>query len=119
MNTPDFLFPYVVPSSWVGHVGTESLASWQISDDVHVVLVFDGKGIVKNARPEDLEAIGLDEENAFNTAAFNLAKAWEREEFSIGSATLLDGIQIGSARGSWLAPAAGLLLGGFHAALSQ
>ena len=49
----------------------------------------------------------------------NLMKAWEAEEFSIGSATLLDGIQIGCARGNWMAPAAGLLLGNFHVALSQ
>lgn len=119
MNTPDSLFPYVVPGSWVQHTGTDSLITWEVSEDVHVVLVFDGKGTVRNVRPDDLYSLDMDEGKAFETAAMNLMKAWEAEEFSIGSATLLDGIQIGCARGNWMAPAAGLVLGSFHAALSQ
>lgn len=119
MSSHDLLFPYVVPSSWIGYTGTDSLVSWQVSDDVHVVLVFDGAGTVRNVRPQDLEALELDEGEAFEAAALNITRAWEREEFNIGSATLLDGIQIGCARGNWMAPAAGLILCNFHAALSQ
>jgi hypothetical protein len=119
MNTRELLYPYVVPSSWTDYAGKDSLLSWEISDDVHVVLVFDGQGTVRNVRPQDLESLQLDEAAAFDAAALNLARAWEREEFSLGSATLLDGIQIGCARGNWMAPAGGLLLGNFHAALSQ
>jgi hypothetical protein len=119
MTSPDAVFPYVVPSSWVGHAGAESLVSWQVSNDVHIVLVFDGAGTVRNVRPQDLETLQLDEGQAFERAAFNLTKAWEAEDFSLGSATLLDGVQIGCARGNWMAPAGGLILGNFHAALSQ
>lgn len=115
----DLVYPYVVPDSWVTYTGGDSLLSWRVSSDVHVVLVFDGQGTVRNVRPQDLEALGVDEDAAFQAAAYNLAKAWEAEQFSLGSATLLDGIQIGCARGNWMAPAAGLVLGNFHAALSQ
>lgn len=119
MTSPDLLFPYVVPSSWVEHVGSESLISIPVSDDVQVVFVFDGKGTVRNARPADIEALELDTEQVFSVAATNLLKAWDREEFNIGCATLIDGTQIGCARGNWMAPAAGLILGNFHAALSE
>lgn len=118
-NSLSLIYPYVVPESWVAYAGTDSLLSWQVSSDVHVVLVFDGQGTVRNVRPHDLPDLGVDESGAFDAAARNLAHAWESEEFSLGSATLLDGIQIGCARGNWMAPAAGLMLGNFHAALSQ
>lgn len=36
----------------------------------------------------------------------------------VGSATLPDGTRVGCARGSWMAPAAALVLGNFHAALA-
>lgn len=112
------IFPYVVPGSWVNHAGFDSLISWEISSDVFVVLVFDGKGTVRNVRPEDLSELKLDEGEAFQVAAHNLAKAWHAGEIDLGSATLLDGTQVGCARGSWMAPAAALILGDFHAALS-
>ncbi|WP_269532850.1 hypothetical protein [Chitinimonas sp. BJYL2] len=119
MKSLDLLFPYVVPSSWVENIGVNSLISWRISDDVHVTLVFDANGAVMNARPADLDALNVSEEEAFDIATQNLTKAWEREEFDIGSATLLDGVQIGYARGNWMAPAAGLILGGFYGALNH
>lgn len=115
---PESIFPYVVPASWVGHIGLESLISWQISTDVFVVLVFDGKGTVRNVRPEDLALLELDEGEAFQVAAGNLAQAWHDGEINLGEATLLDGTVVGCARGSWMAPAAALILGDFHAALA-
>jgi len=115
----DLLYPYVVPDSWVSYTGGDSLLSWRVSSDVHVVLVVNGHGTVQNVQPQELESLGVDENAAFQAAAYNLAKAWEAEQFSLGFATLLDGIQIGCARGSWMAPAAGLVLGNFHAALCQ
>ncbi|WP_373988289.1 hypothetical protein [Duganella sp. BuS-21] len=115
----DSIFPYVVPSSWVAHTGLESLISWEISSDVFVVLVFDGEGAVRNVRPEDLSVLDLDEGEAFQVAAHNLDKAWHAGGIDLGSATLLDGTQVGCARGSWMAPAAALILGDFHAALSE
>jgi hypothetical protein len=74
---------------------------------------------VRNVRPEDLELLGLDEGAAFQTAAANLSMAWEAGQIDLGSATLLDDIEIGCAKGSWMAPAAGLILGNFHAALAE
>lgn len=118
-NTRESLFPYVVPGSWVGHTGFDSLISWEISSDVFIVLVFDGLGTVRNVRPEDLSELNLDEAEAFQVAAQNLAEAWHGGQVDLGCATLLDGTQVGCARGSWMAPAAGLILGDFHAALAE
>jgi hypothetical protein len=117
-NNRDSIFPYVVPASWVNYAGSDALVSWAISSDVFVILVFDGKGTVRNVRPEDLVALQLDEGEAFQVAAHNLAQAWQAGEINLGSATLLDGTEVGCARGSWMAPAAALILGDFHAALS-
>lgn len=113
------LYPYVVSSSWVHHADRDSLISWQVSDDVYVVLVFDGKGTVRNARAEDLLSLGINEGQAFDAAASNLGHAWERQEFSLGIATLLDGVEIGGVRGSWMAPAGGLILGNFYLELKN
>ncbi len=115
----DLIYPYVVPGSWVAHAGADSLITWPVSSDVHVVLMFDGDGTVRNVRPQDLEELGLDEGAAFDRAATNLAAAWQAEQFSIGWGTLLDGVEIGGTRGNWMAPAAGLVLGNLHAALQE
>ena len=117
-NDRDSIYPYVVPGSWVDYTGLDSVITWQVSSDVFVVLVFDGKGTVRNVRPEDLAALQLDPSEAFQVAAHNLTKSWHAGEINLGVATLLDGVQVGCARGSWMAPAAALILGDFHAALS-
>ena len=119
MTTPDLLYPYVVPASWTAHVGPENVLAWATGSDVHVVLVFDGQGSVRNVRPQDLEALQLDKAQAFDAANQNLARAWQREAFSFGFAELKDGTVIAGARGNWMAPAAALVLGDFHTALSQ
>jgi|APAra7269096613_1048513.scaffolds.fasta_scaffold00106_116 hypothetical protein len=115
----DKLFPYVVPFSWVDYAGKDSLVSWEFSEDVRMVLVFDGAGTVRNVRPEDLAEMNLDEGQAFELAAENLGKAFQAGEFEFGGATLRDGTEIGCARGSWMAPAGALILGSFHEGLSQ
>ena len=115
----DLVYPYVVPDSWVMYADVDSLISWRVSSDVHVILVFDLQGSVRNVRPQDLVTLGLDEGAAFDAAGYNLTKAWHAEQFSLGSATLLDGVEIGCARGNWMAPAAGLMVGNFYATLSQ
>ena len=112
------LFPYVVPASWVAHTGTDGLVYWPVASDVFVILVCDAHGTVRNVLPDELTALGMDEAAAFQVAAENLGKAWEAGAIALGSATLLDGTQVGCARGSWMAPAAALVLGNFHAALA-
>ena len=119
MNAANLLYPYVVPASWVEFASTEALVSWQMSEDVHLVLVFDGQGTVQSASPRVLSDLGLDPDEAFDVAAYNLGQAWQRLEFDLGLATLGDGTRIGCARGNWMAPAAGLLFGNFHAELAD
>jgi hypothetical protein len=118
-QTRENLFPYVVPASWVRHTGADAVISWDISSDVLVILVFDMDGTVRNVRPDDLAALALSDGEAFDIAARNLAMAWNAGRIDLGSATLADGTLVGCARGSWMAPAAGLLLGDFHAALAE
>lgn len=118
-HSKDKVFPYVVPFSWVDYASKDSLVSWQFSEDVYMILVFDGAGTVRNVRPEDLEEMNLDQGQAFELAAENLGRALQAGEFEFGGATLLDGTEIGCARGNWMAPAGALILGNFHQALSQ
>ena len=106
MNAANLLYPYVVPASWVEFASTEALVSWQMSEDVHLVLVFDGQGTVQSASPRVLSDLGLDPDEAFDVAAYHLGQAWQRLEFDLGLATLGDGTRIGCARGNWMAPAA-------------
>jgi len=113
------IYPYVVPSSWVDHVTPDAVISSPFSDDVHMVLVVDCQGSVRNVRPEDLESIGCSPEDAFVIAAENLGAAWQAGAFEFGIATLLDGVEIGGARGNWMAPAGALILGGFHSMLEK
>jgi len=117
--TKDRVFPYVVPSSWVDYASKDALVSWQFSKDVYLILVFDGAGTVRNIRPEDLAEMSLDEGQSFELAAGNLANAFQEGQFEFGGATLIDGTQIGCARGGWMAPAGALILGNFYEALSQ
>lgn len=58
-------------------------------------------------------------EDAFEVAANNLAKAFQAEEFQLGGATLIDGTNIGMARGNWMAPAGALMLGNFYEMLKE
>lgn len=113
----DILYPYVVPKSWVEYAGAHALVSWPFSDDVRVVLVVDGDGMVRNVRPEDLDAISISPEEAMDVAAQNLGRAWQSGQFEFGCATLKDGTRIGASRGNWMAPAGGLMLGNFFEAL--
>lgn len=119
MNAVNLLYPYVVPTSWVEFASPDAVLSWQLAEDVHIVLVFDGQGVIRTASPRVLTNLGLDADDAFDTAAFNLGRAWQRLAFEVGLATLSDGTRIGCARGNWMAPAAGLLFGNFHAELAE
>lgn len=119
MNAANLLYPYVVPTSWVEFASSDAVVSWQLADDVHIVLVFDGQGTVHTASPRVLTDLDLDVDDAFDVAAFNLGQAWQRLEFEVGLATLGDGTRIGCARGNWMAPAAGLLFGNFYSELAD
>ncbi|MDM0058961.1 hypothetical protein [Variovorax fucosicus] len=113
------LYPYVVPKSWVNYIGADSLLTWDFSDDVRMVLVIDGQGMVRNAKSQDLSEAGLSVEEAFEVAASNLGKAFQVGEFQLGGATLIDGTRIGMARGNWMAPAGALMLGNFYEMLRE
>jgi hypothetical protein len=116
---PDKLFPYVVPRTWIEAANPEALVIWPVSHDVYVVLVWDRRGLVQNIRPEDLTSAGLDQDQAFDLAANNLATAFRNGDFQMGIALLADGVQIGCVRGNWMAPAGGLVIGNFHALLCE
>lgn len=113
------MYPYVVPASWIEHVTPDAVISSPFSDDVHMVLVVDCQGAVRNVRPEELESIGCSAEDAFTIAAENLGAAWRAGQFNFGIATLLDGVEIGGARGNWMAPAGALILGNFYNTLVE
>lgn len=113
----DLIYPYVVPKTWVEHAGEDALVTWPFSDDVRAVIVVDGKGTVRNLRPEDLEVLGETDESIFDIATRNLFRSFEQREFQLGLPTLLDGIQIGCARGNWMAPSGGLMLGTLYEAM--
>lgn len=113
------LYPYVVPRSWVDYVGADSLLTWDFSEDVRMVLVIDGLGTVRNAKSQDLAEAGLSVEDAFDVAANNLGKAFQAGDFQLGGATLIDGTNIGMARGNWMAPAGALMLGNFYEMLKE
>ena len=93
--------------------------TWAFSDDVRMVLVVDGEGVVRNVRPQDLDAAGLSVERAFELAAANLGRSYQAGAFQFGVATLVDGTSIGMARGNWMAPAGALMIGDFHQMLRQ
>ena len=118
-NRPESIYPYLVSATWVDSAPVGSILSWQVSDEIYLALVFDENGQVRNVRPADLDAHGLDESQAFDLAVRNLVAAGIAGQFSLGCATLLDGTEVGCARGNWMAPAAGLLFGNFHAALKE
>lgn len=113
------IYPYVVPKSWVSHVGADALVSWQFTEDVHVVLVIDRFGNVQNVRPEDLQQVHESVESAFEIAAQNLSRALKDGEFEIGGATLRDGIEIAYSRGNWMAPAGGLMLSALYQGMQK
>lgn len=116
-STLDRLYPYVVPRSWVEYTGENALITWPFSEDVRVVLVVDSGSMVRNVRPEDLEKVSASPDEAMDLAAQNLGRAWQAGQFEFGCATLKDGTRIGAARGNWMAPAGGLMLGNFFEAL--
>jgi hypothetical protein len=115
----DLIYPYVVSKSWVEYAGESSLLTWAFSDDVRMVLVVDGNGAVRNLRQQDLELVGETAETAFDIAAHNLAGAYQRQEFQLGIATLKDGVEIGGARGNWMAPAGGLMIGALYETMKE
>lgn len=118
-STLQQIYPYVVPRTWVEYADTQHLITLPFSSEVHMVLVVDGHGSVRNVRPEDLDSVRTSPEEAFEIAAANLGKAWQAAEFDFGVAELLDGTKIGGARGNWMAPAGALILGNFFQMLAD
>lgn len=118
-STLPHVYPYVVPHTWIEYADSQHLISLPFSDEIHMVLVVDGHGSVRNVRPEDLDAIQTSPDEAFEIAAGNLGKAWQSGQFDFGIAELLDGVQIGGSRGNWMAPAGALILGNFYQVLAE
>lgn len=109
-STLQRIYPYVVSRTWIDHVGADHVVSVPFTDEVHMVLVVDDHGSVHNVQPEDLHAVRTSPEEALEIASHNLGRAWQAGEFSIGTAELLDDRLVGGVRGSWMAPAGGLVL---------
>lgn len=118
-STLKSVYPYVVPKSWIDYTSPDAVVSFPFSDEVHMILVVDGQGTVRNVRPEDLDSINHSKDDAFTIAAENLGAAWNSDQFQFGIATLLDGVEIGGSRGNWMAPAGALILGNFYQALAE
>ena len=118
-STLEHVYPYVVPRTWIEHADPQHLISLPFSEEVHMVLVVDGHGSVRNVRPEDLDAVRTSPDQAFEIAAGNLGNAWQDGQFEFGIAELLDGVQIGGSRGNWMAPAGALILGNFYQVLAD
>ncbi|WP_398491874.1 hypothetical protein [Variovorax sp.] len=115
----NLVYPYIVPKSWVDYAGKDALVTWEFSEDVRMVLVVDRLGTVQNVRPQDLEKVHETSDSLFEIATENLSKSFQQQEFEIGGATLLDGREVGYSRGSWMAPAGGLMLSALYQGLQQ
>jgi hypothetical protein len=107
-STLELLYPCVVPKSWVKR--TDASLYWQFSKDVYLIVVMDGDDALSNVRPEDLDILGISQQQCLSIATDNLASAWERGEFEFISTELQDRTRIGVAQGNWMAAAGGLLL---------
>jgi len=115
----DIIYPCVVHKSWANRSRASSLMSWQFSDDVRLVLMLDSDDALRSVAPEELEPLGISQQQALAIATDNLSAAWERGEFEFASDELKDGTRIAMAQGNWKAPAAGLLLLDFFEALKN
>lgn len=115
----NLIYPYIVPKSWVDYAGKDALLTWEFSEDVRMVLVVDRFGSVQNVRPQDLEEVNETPDSLFEIAVQNLSSSFQQEEFEVGGATLLDGREIGYARGNWMAPAGGLMLSVLYQGLQK
>ena len=113
------VYPYVVSRAWIDYAGADHVIAFSFSDDVHAILVVDDHGSVRNVRPEDLHAVRTSPEEALEIASHNLGMAYQRDEFSIGMGELVDGTRIAGARGSWMAPAGGLILSILYDAMAD
>ncbi len=67
------IYPYVVPSGYFDAAGEKSKAvSWPLGHGLHVALVHDLGGLVRNVLPGDLAALGLTADEAKKKAIQNL-----------------------------------------------
>lgn len=69
---PARIYPYLVPGTYLQHHGDAPV--WPLGHDVHVVLVHDLKGAVRNVTREDLQQMGLTPDEARGLAIANLDK---------------------------------------------
>ena len=114
----DLLYPCVVPKSWFKR-SDGSRMCWQFSEDVHLIIVVDGDDALSSVGPEDLEVLGVTQQECLSIATENLAAAWERGEFEFISTELKDGTRVGVSQGNWMATAGGLLLVDFFEGLQN
>lgn len=67
------IYPYIVPSGYFDVVGVKSGAvSWPLGHGLHIALVHDLGGVVRNVLPEDLSSLGLTADEAKRRAIQNL-----------------------------------------------
>jgi hypothetical protein len=67
------IFPYLVPYGYFEAAGEKAKAvSWPLGHGLHVALVHDLDGLVRNVVPEDLSTLGLTAEEAKERAIRNL-----------------------------------------------
>lgn len=90
-----------------------------VSDDVIMVLAFDDGVIIRNARPDELEALDLHESEAFELAVENTFKSYWSGEVEWGLKELPDGTRFGMSTGSMRAPATALLGRNFFELLQE
>lgn len=67
------IFPYIVPASYFESVGVGAKpVTWPLGHDLHVALLHDLNGMVRNVVPEDLVTLRLTKEEARAKAIENL-----------------------------------------------
>ena len=68
------IYPYVVPAAYLEVGGTKSQTiAWPLGHGLHVALVHDLDGIVRNVTPNDLASLGLSFEEAKKRSLGNLS----------------------------------------------
>lgn len=70
---PAKIYPYVVPSGYFDAAGGNSRSvSWPLGHGLHIALVHDLGGLVRNVLPDELSALGMSAEEAKARAIRNL-----------------------------------------------
>lgn len=107
------VYPYVIPADYLaGSSGTRTL-SWPLGHELHVALVHDLDGLVRNVTPEELVGLGLSLDEAKKRAVDNLSALFKSGEIKASRFNGPDGKPFILVGGHW-ATATCILLPNLH-----